>query len=145
MTERGTLMFQVLAVLAIMAMTAPMLMRQRARQIAEVERRTVEEQTSRIKRALKEYIAASAMQKTAELSQSGVVSKTTFTVPHAALKPYLPDGWFENDVIRPNRLVESYTLTVEASCVEIVRNRCVRYVFHGDCSFPQNHPKNYRQ
>ena len=145
MTERGTLMFQVLAVLSIMAMTAPMLMRQRARQIAEIERRTVDEQTARINRALKEYIAATAMQKTAELSQQGVVTRTTFTVPHAALKPYLPDGWFEGDVIRPNRLVESYTLTVEASCVEIMKNRCVRYVFHGECSVPQNQPKDYRK
>lgn len=134
MTERGTLMFQVLAVLAIMTMTAPMLMRQRARQIAEVERRTVAEQTHRIERALKEYIAATAMQKTAELSQQGVTTKTSFTVPNAALKPYLPDGWFENDVLRPNRLVESYTLTVEASCIEIMQNRCVRYVFHGSCT-----------
>lgn len=145
MTERGTLMFQVLAVLSIMAMTAPMLMRQRARQIAEVERRTVEEQTARINRALKEYITATAMQKTAELSRQGVTTRTTFTVPHTALKPYLPDGWFENGVIRPNRLVESYTLTVEASCVEIMKNRCVRYVFHGECSAPRNTAKDYRQ
>lgn len=147
MTERGTLMFQVLAVLAIMAMTAPMLMRQRARQIAEVERRTVAEQTKRIDRALKEYIISQKFPITADLSQKSV-SRTQFTVPDAELKPFLPESYFENGKIRANRLVESYALTVEAFCIEAftlkgqscsVQNlsafcRCVRYTFHTDVS-----------
>ena len=83
MTERGTLMFQVLAVLAIMAMTAPMLMRQRARQIAEVERRTVAEQTKRIDRALKEYIISQKLPITGFASiilhkNSGFIAKKRF-------------------------------------------------------------------
>lgn len=147
MTERGALMFQVLAVLSIMAMTAPMLMRQRARQITEVERRTVQEQTKRIDFALKEYITSRQIPITADLSQKSV-SRTQFAVPHAELKPFLPESYFENETIRANRLVESYTLTVEAFCVEAftlkgrscpVQSlsafcRCVRYGFHTDVS-----------
>lgn len=136
-------MFQVLAVLALMAMTAPFLMRQAAREKARVEDRTVAEQTTRIERAVKEYLTATAAKRTVAFSRARL-AQAEFEILDYSLRPYLPETYFENNKIRPNRLVDSYTMTGFAKCVEAVDSQakqcnpaaltpvcsCVRYLFN---------------
>lgn len=144
MSERGALMFEALAVVGIISLTVPIAMRQTARQQKRMEDAAVENQTRRIEQALKDYLNFSAPLKTAELSRQGIV-RTTFAVADKELKPFLPASYFDNGKIRPNKSIESYTLSGEASCTaaaDLLRRpcppaaltancRCVKYAFFG--------------
>ena len=127
MNERGALMIEAIALLGLMTMMSPMVVRQTADHHSETEEVGMANQIKELKTALGAWIAANYQD---ELKTASGITKKE--IPAAQLAPYLPPGFLEKDAediyhIRGHKLADSYKTGVRIECKEEDESsKCVR-------------------
>lgn len=121
--ERGALMIEAIALLGLMTMMSPMIVRQTADRTAEMEEVAVAGQMKEIKDALSNWIAANYQAQAKSASESGELDKP-ITVSASDLAPYLPASLLEGDAgsgtikFRGNKMVDGFKIGVRMQCTE---------------------------
>ncbi len=116
--ERGALMMEAIALLGLMTMMSPMIVRQTADHHSETEEVGMANQIKELKTALGAWIAANYQN---ELKTASGITKKE--VPAAQLAPYLSPGFLERDAegvyhVRGHKLADSYKTGVRIECKE---------------------------
>ena len=119
--ERGALMIEAIALLGLMTMMSPMVVRQTADRTAEMEEVAIAGQMKEIKDALSNWIEANYQEKAKEFSAAGDVDKN-FSVSAADLAPYLPATYLNGNNFRGNKLVDGFDVGVRAQCTEVAKD-----------------------
>lgn len=136
--ERGALMIEAIALLGLMTMMSPMVVRQTADRTVEMEDVAIAGQMKELKDALSNWIEAnyagikSACSAGGTIAAAGGVSCSNaadshFAVPVAGLAPYLPATYLETVTgsnnstsyrLRGNKLADGFDIGVRAQCTE---------------------------
>lgn len=119
--ERGALMIEAIALLGLMTLMSPMVVRQTADRTAEMEEVAIAGQMKEIKDALSNWIEANYQEKAKEFSAAGDVDKN-FSVSAADLAPYLPATYLNGNNFRGNKLVDGFDVGVRAQCTEVAKD-----------------------
>lgn len=119
--ERGALMIEAIALLGLMTMMSPMVVRQTADRTAEMEEVAIAGQMKEIKDALSNWIEANYQEKAKEFSAAGDADKS-FSVSAADLAPYLPATYLNGNQFRGNKLIDGFDVGVRAQCTEVSKN-----------------------
>ena len=119
--ERGALMIEAIALLGLMTMMSPMVVRQTADRTAEMEEVAIAGQMKEIKDALSNWIEANYQEKAKEFSAAGDADKS-FPVSAADLAPYLPATYLNGNQFRGNKLIDGFDVGVRAQCTEVSKN-----------------------
>lgn len=122
--ERGALMIEAIALLGLMTMMSPMIVRQTADRTSEMEEVAIAGQMKEIKDALSNWIEANYQEKAKELSAASA-SDDSFTVTATDLAPYLPATYLtDTGTFKGNKLVDGFDVGVRAQCTEARSNAC---------------------
>lgn len=121
--ERGALMIEAIALLGLMTMMSPMVVRQTAERTAEMEEVAIAGQMKEIKDALSNWIEANYQEKAKSFSSAGQHNKS-FSVTAADLAPYLPATYLNGSSFRGNKLVDDFDIGVRAQCTEARKTSC---------------------
>ena len=117
--ERGALMLEAIALLGLMTMMSPMIIRQTADRTAEMEEVAIAGQMKEIKEALSNWIEANYQEKAKEISESTTPTAQSFSVTASQLAPYLPATYLTNDGnFKGNKLADGFEVGVRAQCTE---------------------------
>lgn len=116
--ERGALMIEAIALLGLMTMMSPMVVRQTADRTAEMEEVAIAGQMKEIKDALSNWIEANYQEKAKEFSANNKTDES-FSVSAADLAPYLPATYLNGDQFRGNKLIDGFDVGVRAQCTEV--------------------------
>ena len=136
--ERGALMIEAIALLGLMTMMSPMVVRQTADRTVEMEDVAIAGQMKELKDALSNWIEANYASIKAACSAGGTIAvaggascansaDSHFSVPVAGLAPYLPATYLEtvssgnNSTtfrLRGNKLADGFDVGVRAQCTE---------------------------
>lgn len=136
--ERGALMIEAIALLGLMTMMSPMVVRQTADRTVEMEDVAIAGQMKELKDALSNWIEANYASIKAACSAGGTIAvaggascansaDSHFAVPIAGLAPYLPATYLEtvssgnNSTtfrLRGNKLADGFDVGVRAECTE---------------------------
>lgn len=136
--ERGALMIEAIALLGLMTMMSPMVVRQTADRTVEMEDVAIAGQMKELKDALSNWIEANYASIKAACSAGGTIAvaggascansaDSHFAVPVAGLAPYLPATYLEtvssgnNSTtfrLRGNKLADGFDVGVRAQCTE---------------------------
>lgn len=119
--ERGALMIEAIALLGLMTMMSPMVVRQTADRTAEMEEVAIAGQMKEIKDALSNWIEANYQEKAKEFSAAGKADES-FSVSAADLAPYLPATYLNGNQFRGNKLIDGFDVGVRAQCTEVSKN-----------------------
>lgn len=119
--ERGALMIEAIALLGLMTMMSPMVVRQTADRTAEMEEVAIAGQMKEIKDALSNWIEANYQEKAKEFSAGNKVDES-FAVSAADLAPYLPATYLNGNQFRGNKLVDGFDVGVRAQCTEVSKD-----------------------
>jgi len=126
--ERGALMLEAIALLGLMTMMSPMVVRQTADRTAEMQEVTVAGQMKELKDALNNWIEANYRTEAAKIETSQLEKRIPITAAHLA--PYLPSAALDNGAFRGNKLVDGFDISVFAQCIEM------RYTNGSECTVP---------
>lgn len=113
--ERGALMIEAIALLGLMTMMSPMIVRQTADRTSEMEEVTIAAQMKEIKDALNNWIEANYQAKAQSLN--GAV-EDKIPVEAKDLAPYLSATYLDGDSFRGNKLMDGFKVSVLAQCSE---------------------------
>ena len=113
MNERGALMLEAIALLGLMTMMSPMIVRQTADRQAQTEEVSTANQIKELKKALGAWISANYQNKLKTYT-----ADTTEKLDGSDLAPYLPYGFTDGSTIRGNKLIESYKVSVNIQCIK---------------------------
>lgn len=123
--ERGALMIEAIALLGLMTMMSPMVVKQTADRTSEMEEVTIAGQIKELKDALNNWISANYNQKANEIKDGENEFDDKFTLTANDLAPYLPASSLEyndgNFSFRGNKLIENFQIGVRAQCTELRR------------------------
>lgn len=117
--ERGALMIEAIALLGLMTMMSPMVVRQTADRTAEMEEVTIAGQMKELKDALNNYISANYSTLANDIRTSALDHK--FTVTANQLAPYLSAGLIEGNNFRGNKFMTNFQIGIRAQCTEMRR------------------------
>ncbi len=131
--ERGALMIEAIALLGLMTMMSPMIVRQTADRTSEMEEVAIAGQMKEIKDALSNWIEANYQEKAKEIAASSEPSDSSFQVEAKELAPYLSATYLDGENFRGNKLVDDFEVGVRAQCTEARKNDCVS-TSSNDCS-----------
>ena len=115
--QRGALMVEAIALLGLMTMISPMIVRQTAERTTEMEDVAVAGQMKTIKDALENYIQTNYSSLVHD--NSGDNQQETFkkSISVGDLKPFLPASYIdESNNIRGNKLMDEFKMGVYAKC-----------------------------
>jgi len=115
--ERGALMIEAIALLGLMTMMSPMVVRQTADRTAEMEEVTIAGQMKELKDALNNYISAHYSTLANSIRTSALDHK--FTVTANQLAPYLSAGLIEGNNFRGNKFMTNFRIGIRAQCTEM--------------------------
>lgn len=118
--ERGALMIEAIALLGLMTMMSPMVVRQTADRTAEMEEVAVAGQMKEMKDALSNWIDAHYQERTAAFANSNTLD-THFTVNASQLAEYLSANYLDGSNFRGNKLADGFDIGVRAQCTEAAR------------------------
>lgn len=114
-SQRGALMVEAIALLGLMTMVSPMIVRQTAERTTEMEDVAVAGQMKTIKDALENYIQADY----ANLVPNPPTSEEfQHNITAAKLAPYLPASYIDSGEIRGNKLATGFDIGVRGFCTE---------------------------
>lgn len=114
-SQRGALMVEAIALLGLMTMISPMIVRQTAERTTEMEDVAVAGQMKTIKDALENYIQADY----ANLVPNPPTSEEfQHNITAAKLAPYLPSSYIDSGEIRGNKLATGFDIGVRGFCTE---------------------------
>ncbi len=136
--ERGALMIEAIALLGLMTMMSPMVVRQTADRTVEMEDVAIAGQMKELKDALSNWIEANYASIKSACSGGGTIAvaggvscsnaaDSHFAVPVAGLAPYLPATYLETVTgsnnstsyrLRGNKLADGFDIGVRAQCTE---------------------------
>jgi|GEM_PF-4908827 len=136
--ERGALMIEAIALLGLMTMMSPMVVRQTADRTVEMEDVAIAGQMKELKDALSNWIEANYAGIKSACSAGGTIAAaggascsdpadSHFAVPVAGLAPYLPATYLETVTgsnnstsyrLRGNKLADGFDIGVRAQCTE---------------------------
>lgn len=135
--ERGALMIEAIALLGLMTMMSPMVVRQTADRTVEMEDVAVAGQMKTLKDALSNWIEANYASISDACKAGGTIAvaggascanaaDSHFAVPVAGLAPYLPATYLETTTsnnsttfrLRGNKLADGFDVGVRAQCTE---------------------------
>lgn len=119
-SQRGALMVEAIALLGLMTMVSPMIVRQTAERTTEMEDVAVAGQMKTIKDALESYIQADY----ANLVPNPPTSEEfQHNITAAKLAPYLPASYIDSGEIRGNKLATGFDIGVRGFCTEKQDNK----------------------
>ena len=119
-SQRGALMVEAIALLGLMTMVSPMIVRQTAERTTEMEDVAVAGQMKTIKDALENYIQADY----ANLVPNPPTSEEfQHNITAAKLAPYLPASYIDSGEIRGNKLATGFDIGVRGFCTEKQDNK----------------------
>lgn len=118
--ERGALMIEAIALLGLMTMMSPMVVRQTADRTAEMEEVAIAGQMKEMKDALSNWIDAHYQERTAAFANSNTLD-THFTVNASQLAEYLSANYLDGSNFRGNKLADGFDIGVRAQCTEAAR------------------------
>lgn len=118
--ERGALMIEAIALLGLMTMMSPMVVRQTADRTAEMEEVAVAGQMKEMKDALSNWIDAHYQERTAAYANSNTLD-THFTVNASQLAEYLSANYLDGSNFRGNKLADGFDIGVRAQCTEAAK------------------------
>lgn len=115
--QRGALMVEAIALLGLMTMISPMIVRQTAERTTEMEDVAVAGQMKTIKDSLENYIRSDYTNLIPNPPQQGVFQKN---IEALKLAPFLPASYIDadNNKIRGNKLAEGFDVGVRGFCTE---------------------------
>lgn len=135
--ERGALMIEAIALLGLMTMMSPMVVRQTADRTVEMEDVAVAGQMKTLKDALSNWIEANYASISDACKEGGTIAvaggascanaaDSHFAVPVSGLAPYLPATYLETTAsnntttfrLRGNKLADGFDVGVRAQCTE---------------------------
>ena len=121
--ERGSLLIEAIALLGLMTMMSPMVVRQTAERTSEMEEVAIAGQLKDVRDALNSYIAAE-YGNIAQNDTNKHLKEFGLTISANDLAPYLPQSLldFEGDEVKGfkgNRLVDDYKIGIRVQCVEV--------------------------
>lgn len=111
--QRGALMVEAIALLGLMTMISPMIVRQTAERTTEMEDVAVAGQMKTIKDALENYIQADYTNLVPNPPTQAEFQKN---IEAAKLAPFLPASYMEAGAIRGNKLADGYSVGVRGFC-----------------------------
>ena len=118
--ERGALMIEAIALLGLMTMMSPMVVRQTADRTAEMEEVAIAGQMKEMKDALSNWIDAHYQERTAAFANSNTLD-THFTVNASQLAEYLSANYLDGSNFRGNKLADGFDIGVRAQCTEAAK------------------------
>lgn len=118
--ERGALMIEAIALLGLMTMMSPMVVRQTADRTAEMEEVAVAGQMKELKDALSNWIEAHYQERKSAFANSNTLD-THFTVNASQLAEYLSANYLDGANFRGNKLADGFDIGVRAQCTEASR------------------------
>ena len=113
--QRGALMVEAIALLGLMTMISPMIVRQTSERTTEMEDVAVAGQMKTIKDALGNYIQANYTNLIPNPPQQAEFQKN---IAASDLKSFLPASYMDNGEIRGNKLAEGFDVGVRGFCTE---------------------------
>lgn len=114
--QRGALMVEAIALLGLMTMISPMIVRQTAERTTEMEDVAVAGQMKTIKDSLENYIQTNYSKLVHDLSSSNQAETFKKYVEVGDLKPFLPASYMEGNEIRGNKLMDEFKMGLYAKC-----------------------------
>ena len=117
--ERGALMIEAIALLGLMTMMSPMVVRQTADRTSEMEEVTIAGQMKELKDALNNYISANYSTLANSIRTSDLDHR--FTVTAVQLAPYLSADLIEGNNFRGNKFMSDFKVGIRAQCTEMRR------------------------
>ena len=114
--QRGALMVEAIALLGLMTMISPMIVRQTAERTTEMEDVAVAGQMKTIKDSLENYIQTNYSKLVHDLSSSNQAETFNHPVTSGDLKPFLPASYMEGNEIRGNKLMDEFKMGLYAKC-----------------------------
>ncbi len=126
--ERGALMLEAIALLGLMTMMSPMVVRQTADRTSEMEEVAVAGQMKTLRDAVSSYIDANYANIAAWASGTDAQ-----TLPLNDLRPYLPPAFFQDDGTLGNKLIDNYQVGIrrERPCADLTKDECNRWKITG--------------
>lgn len=126
-SERGALMIEAIALLGLMTLMSPMIVRQTADRTAEMEEVTIAGQMKTIKEALQNYIEANYQTRAKALAEANTAD-AALTITAAELAPYLPSSYLTTSgasvSLKGNKLMDSFDVGIRAQCTEAAIPGC---------------------
>lgn len=122
--EKGALMLEAIALLGLMTMMSPMVVRQTADRSAEMEEVAVAGQMKTLRDAVSSYIDANYATIAAQAGDTRVLTTDE-------LRPYLPPAFIQADGSIGNKLVDNYKVGIRRECTENNGGACARYKVTG--------------
>ena len=116
--QRGALMVEAIALLGLMTMISPMIVRQTSERTTEMEDVAVAGQMKTIKDALGNYIQADYTQIVKDNSNDNQLAEFQQNIPASKLASFLPASYMESGAIRGNKLAEGFDVGVRGFCTE---------------------------
>lgn len=117
MNERGALMIEAIALLGLMTMMSPMVVRQTADRTSEMEEVAIAGQIKELKDALSNWITSNYASEANTLNGSHTaVNKKSISA--SDLAPYLSSSMIDGANFRGNKLIDNYKLGVRQVCIE---------------------------
>lgn len=136
--QRGALMMEAIALLGLMTMMSPMVVRQSSERITEMEDVTVAAQMKNLKEALANFMEANygELIPTNKQKSTSVVSTLTDSADSHKqritlndLMPYMPASYVSGSALRGNKLLDQFNFGVRATCSELIKKSA-----SADCS-----------
>ncbi len=121
--ERGALMLEAIALLGLMTMMSPMVVRQTADRTAEMEEVAVAGQMKTLRDAVSSYIEANYANIAAE-------GGNTRAVTLDQLRPYLPPSFIQGGAVS-NKLINDYDFRLRKECTDGAAPNCNRWKIMG--------------
>lgn len=126
-SERGALMIEAIALLGLMTLMSPMIVRQTADRTAEMEEVTIAGQMKTIKEALQNYIEANYQTRAKTLAEANTAD-AALTITPAELAPYLPSSYLTSSgssvSLKGNKLMDGFDVGIRAQCTEAAIPGC---------------------
>lgn len=113
--QRGALMVEAIALLGLMTMISPMIVRQTAERTTEMEDVAVAGQMKTIKDSLENYIRSDYTNLIPNPPQQAEFQKN---IEASKLAPFLPASYIDSGAIRGNKLAEGFDVGVRGFCTE---------------------------
>lgn len=113
--QRGALMVEAIALLGLMTMISPMIVRQTAERTTEMEDVAVAGQMKTIKDSLENYIRSDYTNLIPNPPQQAEFQKN---IEASKLAPFLPASYIDGGAIRGNKLAEGFDVGVRGFCTE---------------------------
>ncbi|MBR1778739.1 MAG: hypothetical protein IJ752_09200 [Alphaproteobacteria bacterium] len=135
--ERGALMIEAIALLGLMTMMSPMIVRQTADRTSEMEEVAIAGQMKELKDALSNWIAANYREEAAKIASGDSKLESKIEVSAEQLAPYLAATSLDSSSgtisFRGNKLMDGFKVGVRAQCTEMRKSDGSTCTSENDC------------